>query len=74
MDTKMFTPKQYDKLVDKLSMKYLGKTYETKSGEIVEIYKLYIKNRKDTRDLDEIVGKDGKVYLLTDLKKRVNKK
>lgn len=70
MDVKMFTDKEYNKLVDKLSLKYLGKTYELNSGEVVEIYKLYIQNRKDTRDFDEFVSKEGKVYLFTDLKKR----
>lgn len=74
MDGNILTDTEYTKLVDKLSMKYLGKTYQTKSGEVVQIYKLYIQNRKDTRKLDQFASKDGKIYLLTDLKKRVKNK
>lgn len=73
MNTKMFTEKAYTKLVNKLSLKYLGKTYLTKTGEVVQIYKLYIQNRKDTRKLDQFASETGKVYFLSDLKKRMKK-
>lgn len=71
MKTGMLLEKQYTKLVDRLSKKYLGKKYKTKTGEVVVITKLFIDSRRVGRVLDKCCTDKGTTLLLSDLKRKL---
>lgn len=71
MKTGMLLEKQYTKLVDRLSKKYLGNKYKTKTGEVVIITKLFIDSRRDGRGLDKCCTDKGTTLLLSDLKRKL---
>lgn len=71
MKTGMLSDKQYDKLTDRLSKKYLNKKYKTKWGDIVEVKQLFISRRSDERYNDKCIDDKGIVLLLSDLKRKV---
>lgn len=71
MKTSMLSKKEYYKLVNKLSNKYLGKKYKTTSGDVVVISKLFIDNRRDGRYLDKCCTDTGRVLLLSELKRKI---